>query len=168
MFKNRLNLRNVVKKVTILAVSFTFVPAILAQKPNLKLAEGEILYRGITKLEKCDSVVVSFVLSADKKTAKEYYFQVYGIYIQTSNGTLQKIDNTVSGGGTAEVKTGGMVYEDWETPPNWRITVKQGLGGDTVKGEVNLVYLYRQTNPITRINLGTTPIEFKRVQTKQE
>jgi hypothetical protein len=108
-------------------------------------------------------VKVYFILSADKKTAKDYYFELYGIRVNYS-----KIETKQSGDATTEVKDGGMVYSGGR----WKITVKQGLGAETVSGEFHCVYEHRQYNAqsysdvVTLVDLGTAPIEFKRVQTK--
>ena len=134
-------------------------PSSLSHKPDLILAAGEILYRGKTKFENSDSVIVSFVLSADRKTAKDYYLELYGIRVNWS-----KIETKQSGSATAEVKNGGMAYSN----DKWQITIKQGLGADTVPGEFNCVYEHREytrdyRENITRVDLGKAPIEFKKV-----
>ena len=158
-------MKNVKNLLLAVVATAMFVPVTLAQVKIPIPEKDEILYRGFIKPVKCDSVVVYFVLSADKKTAKNYYFELYGIRVNYS-----KIQNKQSGSTTAEVKNGGMVYSD----DKWSITIKQGLGANTVPGEFNYIYEHREYNAqqyrdiITLVDLGTTPIEFKRVQTKQE
>ena len=149
-------------KCLLLAVVSTvmFVPVILGQAKVPIPANDEILYLGFAKFENCDSVKVYFILSADKKIAKDYYFELYGIRVNYS-----KIETKQSGGATAEVKNGGMVYGD----DKWKITVKQGLGAETVSGEFNYVYEHRQYNAqlyrdvVTLVDLGTAPVVFQRV-----
>ena len=145
-----------------------FVPVISAQTSQMKApepAEGEILYRGFTKLERCDSVIVYFILSSDKKIAKDYYFELYGIRVNYSTITTKQ-----SGGATAEVKNGGMVYSSGK----WKIIVEQGLGNETVPGEFHCIYEHRQYNSqqyrddIISVDLGAAPIVFKKVQAQQE
>jgi hypothetical protein len=158
-------MRNVKQLFFVVVATIMFVPVVFAQAKTPIPAEGEILYQGFTKLEKCDSTVVYFVLSEDKKIAKDYYFELYGIRV---GGSL--ITTKQSGGATAEVRDGSVIYGN----EKWNITIKQGLGLDTVSGEVHFVYEHRQYNSqfyrdeITLIDIGAAPIVFKKVETKQE
>ena len=128
-------MKNVKQFFLIVVATIMFVPVVLAQAKMPIPAEGEILYKGFTKLEKCDSTIVYFVLSEDKKIAKDYYFELYGVRV---SGSI--IETKQSGGATTEVRDGGMVYGD----EKWNITIKQGLGLDTVSGEFHFVYEQRQ------------------------
>jgi hypothetical protein len=140
-----------------------FVPAVLAQEP--KLAEGEILYQGVTKLEKCDEAIVSFVLSAQKDTLKHVSFKLNGVYVQNRNGTISKVSSETSYSVVEAVKDGIFDYTYPWRRENWQISIKTGLGNDTVKGECKFIYVV-SSNQIE--DLGTVPMEFKKVLPKQE
>jgi hypothetical protein len=138
-----------------------FVPAILAQES--KLADGEILYRGSVKLEKCDEATVSFVLSAEKDTIKDVTFEFNGIYIESGDGTVRKVDSKSTYGVSLAVKDGVLDYTYPWRGEKWRINIKKGLGTNTVTGVVKCVYVV-SNNQIE--DLGTVPIELKKVETK--
>ncbi|MDR1130178.1 MAG: hypothetical protein LBK96_04285 [Prevotellaceae bacterium] len=140
-----------------------FVPAILAQEP--KLAEGEILYRGAVKLEKCDEAIISFVLSAKGDTVKKVSFEFNGIYIDSGDGTVRKVNSKSSFGVSLAVKDGILDYTYPWRGENWRINIKKGLGTGAVTGEVKCIYVV-SSNQIE--DLGTAPVEFKKTETKQE
>jgi hypothetical protein len=156
-------MRNV--KLLFLGVIATlmFVPAILAQ--GVKLDEGEILYQGVAKLEKCDEAIVSFVLSAKGDTIKDVSFELNGIYIDAGGGTIRKVNSKSSFGVLLAVTEGILDYTYPWRGENWRINIKKGLGTDTVTGEVKCIYVV-SNNRIE--DLGTASIEFKRIETKQK
>jgi len=131
------------------------------------LAEGEILYRGTTKLEKCDEVILSFVLTAKKDTIKNFSVIMNGIYIIQSNGSVNKRSTKTTYGTKMAVKGGSLDYTHLNIFDNkdFHIVIKQGLGADSVTGEFNFVY---EVSRNQREDLGTAPIEFKRVQEKKE
>ncbi|MDR2126101.1 MAG: hypothetical protein LBP63_04660 [Prevotellaceae bacterium] len=147
-----------------LAAILMFAPAVWAQET--KLAEGEILYQGIVRLEKCDEAKVSFVLSAQKDTLKHFSIELNGVYVQkSSSGTLSKISSSDSYSVAVAVKDGIVDYTYPWRGENWRISIKTGLGNDRVKGEFKFIYVVN-SNQIE--DLGTVPVEFKKVEPKQE
>jgi hypothetical protein len=145
----------------IVVAIFMFAPVVLAQT----LEEGEILYQGVVKLEKCDEAIVSFVLNAQKDTIKNFSFELNGIYVRTISGTMTKRTTKNTYGATAAVSGGTVDYTYPWRGENWRIKIKQGLGTDTVMGEVKCVYAV-SSDQIE--NLGTAPIVFKKVEAKQD
>jgi hypothetical protein len=138
--------------IAIVAIAIATM-GVATQAQETKLAEGEILYRGTTKLEKCDEVILSFVLSAGKDTAKNFSMELDGVYIRQNDGSIGKVTSTTTYyGSKAEVKVGGLDYKENE----FRITIKKGLGADIVTGEIKCTY--------EGVDLGTASIEFKKVQ----
>ena len=153
-------MRNVKRLFLGVVATLMFVPAILAQEQ--KLAKGEILYQGVVKLEKCDEAIISFVLSAD--TLKNFSFELNGIYIE-SYGSLRKVKSKNTYGARVVAKDGVVDYTYPYRGENWWISIKKGLGTETVSGEIKCVYTVSDSQIE---NLGTAPIEFKKVETKQE
>ena len=145
-----------------IVATFMFAPAILAQEQ--KLTEGEILYRGVVKLEKCDEAIISFVLSAKEDTLKNFSFELNGIYIQANDGGLRKVSSKSTYGAVVAVKEGVVDYTYPWRGEDWRIGIKEGLGAEIVQGEIKCVYAVN-SNQIE--DLGTASIEFKKVESKQ-
>ena len=143
--------------------TLTRVTVTAANNELAALAEGEILYRGTTKLEKCDEATISFVLTANKDTIKNFSVLMDGIYVRQSNGSISKINSKTNYGAKIAVKGGSLDYTHFNIYDNkdFRIIIKQGLGADSVSGEFNFVY---EVSRNQREDLGTAPIELKRVQ----
>ena len=153
-----------VKCLFVVAIATLMVtPAALAQEQ--KLAEGEILYRGVLKLEKCDEAIASFVFTPAKDTIYKVVFELKGIYIDPGDGAIRKVDSKASYSTLIPVKDGGLDYTYPWRGEDWRISIKEGLGADMVTGEVKCIYAV-SNNQIE--DLGTVPVEFKRVEIKQE
>ena len=143
-----------------------FVPAVSAQQ----LVEGEIMYEGTTKLEKCDTVLISFVMSADKKSISRFYYKFDGIHYQTTtNGipNLKKLEEEGSHGGAVfrlkEDTIDSSAFIRF-APRKWQITIKNGWGTDVITGVFNLIY--RLPNGQV-VDLGTSSIELKKVEPEQ-
>jgi len=167
------NIREFLKHMIVAIATVSVSMVVQAQEPPL--AAGEILYKGTTKLEKCDEVIFSFVLNEKKDTVKHFKVELNGIYINR-NGNLTKTSTVIKYFGTfggtfitreCEAKNGGVDCTQSADGDKFKIIIKQGLGNDIVKGEFNFVYVVSRS-PWQVENLGTAPIEFKRVQTKQE
>ena len=165
------NIRKFLKNMIVAVATVTVSMAVQAQEPSL--AEGEVLYKGTTKLEKCDEVIFSFVLNEKKDTIKHFKVELNGIYINR-NGNLTKTSTEIkyfgNYGGTfstrkVEVKDGGVDCKQSAGGDEFHIIIKQGLGDDIVKGEFNFVYVVNRS-PWQNEDLGTAPIEFKKVETK--
>jgi len=158
------NRKNVIKLTCIIAF-VAFSQQLLRAQSSYQLTEGEILYSGTAKLEKCDEVVFSFVLSATRDTVKKFSIEMNGIYVIERNGAVSKITSKSTYDAVAEVKDGVLDYTYPYRDENWRITIKQGLGNDTVAGEIKCVYVVNSSPMNKQIeDLGTAPIEFKKVQ----
>jgi hypothetical protein len=129
--------------------------------PEPALAEGESLYSGKTKLEKCDSITVSFVLSADKTIIKNISVDIQGIYVvNTRDRTTSKIDTTSSYGGTCTIADGVFDFK-WGYPEtDFHLTVKDFME-DKAAGEVNYIY---EVSSNQKENLGTASIAFEKVK----
>jgi len=150
------------------AATLLFLQAITAQQ----LAEGEIKYQGATKLEKCDEVLISFILNADTKSIKNFYYKFNGITYTTTTGrtiTQRKTSvegymaNTVFELNENIIDSSAFVHFN---PSKWQITIIQGWGTDVITGEFNLIYKVPDGQVV---DLGTAPIEFKKVEeTKQD
>ena len=151
-------MKNIKYLILVFVATLVFIPAMLGQES--KLDEGEILYRGITKLEKCDEAIFSFVLTANKDTVKNFSLELNGIYIQESSGRLTKVNSKSSFDAKAVVKNGSLDFTQYFG--YFRITIKEGLGADIMVGELNCIY---EVNINQREDLGTAPIEFKKVGT---
>ena len=135
----------------------TVTISMAAQAQDATLAEGEILYTGTTKLEKCDEAIFSFVLTADKDTIKNFSLELNGIYIEERNGELSKVTTKMSFDAKAAVENGSVDFTQYFG--YFRITIKEGLGADIVTGELNCVY---EVSREQREDLGTAPIELTR------
>jgi hypothetical protein len=118
--------------------------------------EGDIMYQGaVTTIKECDSATVWFTLNAKKDTLKYLCYRLDGI------GMYRNASMTHSGSILSEPVKGGILdYTDTWTANSWRISVKTGLGNDTVKGEFKFTYVAHDK---LAVNLGTVPIEFKKV-----
>ena len=145
-----------------IVVIATVTISMAAQAQDAKLAVGEFLYKGTTKLEKCDEAVFSFVLTANKDTVKNFSLELNGIYIQESSGRLSKVNSQSSFDAKAAVENGSLDFRQYFG--YFHITIKKGLGADIVSGELNCVY---EVNRNQREDLGTAPIELE-VVAKQE
>ena len=142
-----------------IVATLMFAPALFAQEQ--KLEEGEILYRGVVKLEKCDEAIISFVLNAQKDSLKNITFEFNGIYIKDGYGNVRKVKSQNSYSVTIAVKDGVVDYTYPWRGENWRINITEGLGTEIVRGEVKCVYA---VNRDQIEDLGTTPIEFKKAE----
>jgi hypothetical protein len=129
--------------------------------PEVVLEEGESLYSGKTKLEKCDSITVSFVLSADKTIIKNISVDIQGIYVVNSrNNTTTKINTTSSYGGTCTIEDGVFDFAWGFSEPDFRLIVKDLVEGKAI-GEVNYVF---EVNRNQKEDLGTSSIAFEKVK----
>jgi hypothetical protein len=129
--------------------------------PEAALEEGESLYSGKTKLEKCDSITVSFVLSADKTILKNFSVDIQGIYVvNIRDKTTSKINTSSSYGGTCAIEDGVFDFK-WGYPKtDFHLTVKE-FTGDKAIGEVNYIY---EVSSSQKEDLGTSSIVFEKVK----
>jgi hypothetical protein len=151
------NIRKFLRNMIVAIATVTMSMAAQAQDPPL--AKGEILYKGTTKLEKCDEAIFSFVLTANKDTVKNFSLNLNGIYVRENSGRLSKVSSKSSYDAKAAVKNGSLDFKQYFG--YFHITIKEGLGADIVTGELNCVY---EVNRNQRENLGTAPIELRNVQ----
>ena len=135
----------------------TVTISMAAQAQDATLAEGEILYTGTTKLEKCDEAIFSFVLTENKDTLKNFSLELNGIYIQDRNGSISKVTAKSSFDAKAVVENGSVDFTQYFG--YFRITIKEGLGADSVRGELNCVY---EVSRDQREDLGTALVDFKK------
>ena len=139
---------------------------ISAQTTLQDLAEGEILYKGFTKLEKCDSVIVSFVLNSKENIVKKISIELTGIQVKEANGSVTHITLKSTYDVKVKVKEGVLDYSYSYNDQSWQITIRQGLGSSFVTGEIQCDYLVSSIDSSDRqIKIsGTAPIQLKRVQ----
>lgn len=152
-------MRNIIVAIATLTICMTT----FAQ--NRKLEKGEILYRGTTKLEKCDEATISFVLSAKRDTIKNFSFELNDIYIKEKNGSLKKVTTKMTYDAFVEVKDGVVDYTYPWRGEKWQIAIKKDLGEETVLGEVKCIYVVGNDQIE---DLGTATVEFKKVELKKD
>jgi hypothetical protein len=153
----------ILRNIIVTAVAVTV--GIAAQAQGTKPGEGEVLYRGIVKLEKCDEAIISFVLSAKADTLKNFSFELNGIYIKGVDGSLKKVTSQSTYSAAVAVTDGVVDYTYPWRGENWRISIKKGLGTETAHGEIKCVYVVGNSQIE---DLGTAPVEFKKIETVQE
>ena len=136
-------------------VTLMFVPSVLAQ--GSEPAEGEILYRGAIKLEKCDEAVVSFILCAGKDSVRYFAFEYNGVYVKETNGNVTKRTTTEAYPWKNELK-GGVALID-SPYQKWKIDIQEGLGSNAVTCVVKFFYIE---------DLGTVTVVLNKVEPKQE
>jgi hypothetical protein len=164
--KNRKSALPGALKIFVLALSLLTTVQVMAKDTTIVsghvLADGEILYKGWTKLEKCDSVEVVFILSADKASIKICSIDLYGIYFSYSNETaVQKMESKTSYPSLEKkVVDGAVDYKHfWQSPNVWRLIVKD-LGSNNVTGKLSYTYAFNTQ----AVDLGTGSIIFKEVK----
>jgi hypothetical protein len=125
------------------------------------LAEGESLYSGKTKLEKCDSITVSFVLSADETIIKNISVDIQGIYVvNTQNNTTSKINTRSSYDGTCTIVDGVFDFKWGHPETDFHLSVKDFME-DKAAGEINYIY---EVSSNQKEDLGTSSIVFEKVK----
>jgi hypothetical protein len=146
--------------LTIVLLSAMFINKTYGQEKEVQ-QEAEILYTGITTLEKCDSVKVTFILSADKKTVKDFSIHYYGIYYRhAGSNEIKKITGESSFPHTEEIINGSVNKKyEWQYP-KWHLQIN-GLTTDKVTGTFNCIYNLPGN---TIVDLGTSTIIFKKAE----
>ena len=136
-----------------------------AQAAYRDLAEDEILYEGHTKLEKCDSVIVSFVLNSKENIARNFSIELTGIHVKETNGSVTDITLKSIFDVKAKVKEGVLDYSYSFNNQSWQITIRQGLGSSLATGEIRCDYALSSISSDRQFKIsGTAPVQFNKIR----
>jgi hypothetical protein len=141
-------------------------PTPTGQKPEPtgdqpELREGETLYQGVARLDHCDGVTVSFILSADQSEIRSVSFQLKNLSVTTTSGNSQTtitVDSVLSTlSGVYKVIDGSV---DISAGAGTQLTLT-GIGSQEATGTLQYTYTSYGTTTET-FDLGTVPITVAR------